>query len=592
VRAAGTFNVSASNSRRGQFDPGAPLALQVEHEPVAAGVGGPTPPYGAPMSAPDARAAAAYALPAVEAADGAPLPRTVRLTPPRPATGSGTIARLLQRVRRPGVLALACVAILGVSFTVSAQFDPDFWWHVLVGDRILGGNFPRSDPFSCTAAGHAFIAQEWGSEVLYSLLLRLGMWAVICIMAAVTIVGLSVTLRRASHFTRSPAVLAFVGALSLAVAFSTFGPRSQMFTFTFCAVLLAILDQHRRVGGRVVWWCVPLFCLWGNLHGGFSIGLGLYVVVMGAEVIERRARPGRSSSPSRSKVLAAVFVASLVAIGVNPNGYSLLVYAGGLLANPVAQANLDEWRSPSFHDPTFLPLALLIVLLVVAGSKARRVPLADVLLAAAGLVLTLYAVRNLSILVVLAAPLLTDGLDGWATELGLLRRRARPLAVPFCALALAAVTAVSATVIAQHLTDPLNDSRSAAYPVAVAGALCAAPPSTVLEPYGSAGWLLFEMARDAPRPCTNHQVFIWGDVNAVGPYVFQAYLDAVAARPDALAILDSERVQTVWQARGDALPSLLQRTSGWTCVFGAGGQVIYTRSGLAAGWHADRTGCP
>jgi hypothetical protein len=365
-----------------------------------------------------------------------------------------------------------------------------------------------------------------------------------------------------------------------------------LFTFAFSALLLAILDRHRRVGGRVVWWCVPLFCLWGNLHGGFSIGLGLFVVVMVAEVIERRARTVLTHRPPRTGILALVLAASVAAIGLNPTGYGILGYAGGLLANPVAQSNLDEWRSPSFHDPTFIPLALLIVLVVVCGSKARRVPLADILLAAAGVILTLYAVRNLSVLVVLTAPLLVDGLDAWATEIGVLKRRAAPLAMAFCALALAIVTAVSGVVIAQRLTDPLNNDRSATYPVAVADALCATPSSNVLEPYGSAGWLLFEMVRGAPRPCTFHPVFIWGDAYSVGPRVFQEYLDAVAARPDALGILDAERVQTVWQAEGDALPLLLQRTSGWTCVYGARGQVIYTRSGLAAPWHADRSGCP
>jgi hypothetical protein len=530
--------------------------------------------------------------PAPRMADGAPASDTRALPPAPPRSAPHRGWEWIHGVRRPGMLALICVAVLGVSFTVRPQFDPDFWWHVLVGDRILNGTFPSTDPFTFTAAGHAFIPQEWGSEVIYALLLHLGMWAVICLMAVVTLAGLGIALHRARQYTRSPAVLAVVAALSLAVALSTFGPRSQMFTFAFSALLLAILDRHHRAGGRAIWWCVPLFCLWGNLHGGFSIGLGLFVVVMLAEAIERRALPLRSAGPPRIRILALVLAASVAAIGVNPNGYGILGYAGGLLSNPVAQANLDEWRSPSFHDPTFLPLALLIVLLVVCAPKARRVPLSDVMLAAAGLILTLYAVRNLSLLVVLTAPLLADGLDAWAAEIGLLRRGAARLAVPFCALALAVATAVSGVVIAQRLTDPLNNPRSAAYPVAVADALCATPQANVLEPYGSAGWLLFEMVRGAPRPCTYHPVFIWGDAYSVGPRIFQEYLDAVAAQPDALAILDGEHVQTVWQAGGDALPLLLQRTPGWTCVYGAAGQVIYTRSALAAAWHADRSGCP
>jgi hypothetical protein len=544
------------------------------------------------MPAFDLNPAAGIEVSAPAATNAAPAPHTDAPNPAgrRPRLPAGPA--WFQALRRPGVLALACVAVLGVSFTVHPQFDPDFWWHVLVGDRILNGNFPHTDPFTFTAVGHQFIPQEWGSEVLYALLLHLGMWAVIGVMAVVTVAGLGIAIGRAREYTRSPAVLAAVGALALAVAVSTFGPRSQMFTFTFSALLLAILDRHRRIGGRVVWWCVPLFCLWGNLHGGFTIGLGLVVIVLAAELVEHRLLPGRSHGAPRTRTLALVLAASVAVIGVNPNGYAMLTYAGNLLANSVAQANLAEWRSPNFHDPTFLPLALLIVLLVVCACKARRVPLADVLLAAAGVILTLFAVRNLSLVVVLTAPLLVDGLDAWATELGLFKRRSAPLAMPFCALALAVVTVVSAVVIANRLADPLNNDRSAVYPVAVASALCATPPSNVLEPYGSSGWLLFEMVRGAPRPCAFHPVFIWGDAYTMGPRLFQEDLDAVAARPDALTILDTEGVQTVWQTKGDPLPALLQRTPGWTCVLGSEGQVVYTRSTLAGAWHADRSGCP
>ncbi|MFZ0180665.1 MAG: hypothetical protein WAL84_12465, partial [Candidatus Dormiibacterota bacterium] len=173
------------------------------------------------MTAPNPRA---VTLPAKRTPPGGeeapPSGRPIRPhTPTEPASQSGR--GWIQGVRRPGMLALACAAILGISFTVRPQFDPDFWWHVLVGDRILDGSFPHTDPFTFTAAGHAFTPQEWGSEVIYALLLHLGMWAVICLMAVVTVAGLGMAMRRARPYTRSPAVLAVAAALSLAVALST-----------------------------------------------------------------------------------------------------------------------------------------------------------------------------------------------------------------------------------------------------------------------------------------------------------------------------------------------------------------------------------
>ncbi|HEV1998466.1 MAG TPA: hypothetical protein VGR61_10100, partial [Candidatus Dormibacteraeota bacterium] len=47
--------------------------------------------------------------------------------------------------------------------------DPDFFWHVKVGEWILGHHaIPLHDLFTATVANHPFVAHEWGSEVIMS----------------------------------------------------------------------------------------------------------------------------------------------------------------------------------------------------------------------------------------------------------------------------------------------------------------------------------------------------------------------------------------------------------------------------------------
>src|ERR1035437_9501378 len=48
--------------------------------------------------------------------------------------------------------------------------DPDFFWHIKVGQWILQNGFPHHDLFTYTVSQHPFITHEWLSEVIMSFL--------------------------------------------------------------------------------------------------------------------------------------------------------------------------------------------------------------------------------------------------------------------------------------------------------------------------------------------------------------------------------------------------------------------------------------
>src|SRR5947209_2978935 len=87
--------------------------------------------------------------------------------------------------------------------------------------------------------------------------------------------------------------LLLVGCLVLAVvvllATCTIAPgwsvRPQVFTYTFFALLLVMLERCFRDGGRAatrVLWIAPLlFALWVNTHGGFPAGLAVLALYLG-----------------------------------------------------------------------------------------------------------------------------------------------------------------------------------------------------------------------------------------------------------------------------------------------------------------------
>lgn len=500
----------------------------------------------------------------------------------------------------PTVFLLA-VAILGFAAFTQPQFDPDFWWSLRVGLDILASGVPQHNAYTFTAATHPFIVQEWGSEAIYALLYRaLGMTPVILLMALVTWVGFAFGVMRVNRQGLSRWILALGAVVVIVTGLQIWGPSPQMFTFGFLGILLVLLDAYRRRPSRwLLAWLIPLFVVWGNLHGGFVVGLGVVAVFLVGEAISTFLKDEKSLSPRRLVDLAGGLVLSGMAAMVNPNGWGLYLYPLHLLLSPVAQANLDEWQPPNFHSLASVPVLLLLLSTLLVARWARHTRPSDMLLAAAGTVLLLYAVRDIPLFAIMVLPLWSDGLQGLVDHLQTARKMAprhqrRPAPRWFVGAVLVIVVLASAVRISAQLNSPDDHLEGASYPVQVGRVICDDPTARVFTPYGSSGWLLYRIDHRDPagRDCAPDRVFIFGEVDLMGPKVLTQFLTASSAAPGTMSILRRYQVSLVWQGRSEPLTLLLQKEPGWTCVFANKHSVLYASPGHAAGWHASRADCP
>lgn len=492
----------------------------------------------------------------------------------------------------PTVFLLA-VAILGFAAFAQPQYDPDFWWHLRVGLDILANGVPQHNSYTFTASTHPFITQEWGSEAIYALLYRaFGMAPVILLMALVTWVGFVFGVLRASREGLSRWILAIGASLVIISGLQIWGPSPQMFTFGLLGVLLALLDSYRRRPSRwLLLWLVPLFVVWGNLHGGFLIGVGVIAVYLAGEAISSWLRDPGSLGSRRLSELGAGLALSALAPMVNPNGWGLYLYPLHLLLSPVAQANLNEWQPPDFHSLSSLPVLVLLLTTLLAAGWARHTRMANILLALAGTVLLLYAVRNIPIFAILVLPLWTDGVQGLVEHIrssrGLGRRGRRPPAPRwFVAAVMVLVVLAGAVRISYQLSSPDNQLEGSVYPVQVGRVICDGPKARVFAPYGSSGWLLYRLDHRDPagRNCAADQLFIFGEVDLMGSKVLGQYLTVVSAAPGTMAILRHYRVSLVWEGRGTPLADLLRGSSGWTKVYSNSQSVLYATKATAGAW--------
>jgi hypothetical protein len=301
-----------------------------------------------------------------------------------------------------------------LAMTARNAVDPDLWWHLRTGQWIVDtGHVPHSDPFSFTRAGHAWVAHEWLSEVVfYELWKHGGAAALIVFSALVTTAGFMLLYLRCPGTRYWAAAATALGAL---VAAPSWGVRPQMFTFTLASLLLWLLDRG-EVRPRLLFWIPPLFLLWVNLHGGFALGPAL-VIAYGIGVMLETAfgnTPWHEARPILLRVLLLV-VACFLLVPLNPSGAQLYRYPFDTLRSAWMRSFIVEWHSPDFHQGLYRPLFLLWLLLLttLASSRSRsESPLKIRGLAPLSLAgfAALDAVRHIPIFVLLAIPVIAAAL--------------------------------------------------------------------------------------------------------------------------------------------------------------------------------------
>ena len=247
--------------------------------------------------------------------------------------------------------------------------DPGTFWHVVVGDRILStGNLIYSDTFSFTQAGHYWIAQEWLGECVMALIHRIAGFDSL-LLAAVTLLASFYTwlahrlLRSGIH----PLLTIFLISLTIVASCFHFLIRPLLATIVFLGVTLSVLADFEK--GRTslgkLFWLIPLFVLWANLHGGYLGGMGTLVIVVGGWIfIWLIGWEGPISGGRQVAALVALTILCGLAALANPYGVALPKAWFSIMSSPVIAKIIIEhmplW-SFKFIMAIVMPAALLYI---------------------------------------------------------------------------------------------------------------------------------------------------------------------------------------------------------------------------------------
>lgn len=273
--------------------------------------------------------------------------------------------------------------LVAIALGMKQLREPDVWWQLLSGRWMLQqGQVTHSDMFSYTMAGHSWVNVKWLYEVLIALLEKaLGPEGVLLLQCMVN-AGLVWLLFKAIKYTAlllGRGVTEFQSVLAVLLFFAIteyrMAGRPEMISHLLCALYLFIMLRRPQAAWKDILWLLPLQLLWANMHEGYPVGLVMTGTYAGAALLSYLLTKEQKHLQQAGR-LAAIFIASVFIILLNPNGIVLWkqpfeiyrqVWANKYTTELYSWSNAGYWTlQAKWH------VALLIAVLMYWPLRMRR----------------------------------------------------------------------------------------------------------------------------------------------------------------------------------------------------------------------------
>jgi hypothetical protein len=318
------------------------------------------------------------------------------MTGPTSARASLTQVAVTQPV---WVLAAAAATLLCVWQSTTSIFDPDAYWHVLMGRDIWAEHRLSGDPAWTFGPHESWQTTQWLSELVmagahaawgWTGLTVLKVLAALCTLAVLAGATLRGHSRRARLLIFTLAVLALAGEIQ---------ERPASFVLPLTAVAAWQAATWIRNGHLPrVWHVAALTVVWANLHGSWLLVPALWALLAVLNVINGK----RFDRRVVARAVAATFAGLITPVGWAGLGSAVRI-------RNASAASISEWQPSSTLAFSFAVLLMMLAVTLTAAALGQARPRVTELgwLLAWGAVAVL-AFRNIAPAVVLLAPVAAD----------------------------------------------------------------------------------------------------------------------------------------------------------------------------------------
>jgi hypothetical protein len=221
--------------------------------------------------------------------------------------------------------------------------DYDLWARLAVGSIFFQtGHILKHDIFSYLPTKYLWIDHEWGSGVVFYFLTNhfgdKGIFALKAfIILAIFILVIKIIKLQTNKYPES--ILYFI-LFGFSLIPGMGAPvRCQVFTYVFFILWIYELEKIKLGEFKLIWILPLTMLLWVNMHGGFIAGIGLIIIYILGESLNRK-------NPLKYfGILALVLPVTLI----NPYGYKLWNYI--LEASLMPRPYIMEWQPISLSGP-------------------------------------------------------------------------------------------------------------------------------------------------------------------------------------------------------------------------------------------------
>lgn len=224
-----------------------------------------------------------------------------------------------------------------IAFSTTANgYDYDFWARLIAGMSVVQSGVVLKHDFLSYTPTHTWFDHEWGSGVIFYLTQHFLSSAGLILLQGLLVFLIFFTITKIVKLrgvkTTTPYNFLFYFFAFIAMSATINEPiRSQMFSFLFFTVFLYILELARQNTNKPLFLLPLIMILWNNLHGGCVAGIGLIVIYIIGELLNK----------VEFKKYIYVLIPTTLVLVINPWGISYLSFLFGAVT--MKRPDVMEW---------------------------------------------------------------------------------------------------------------------------------------------------------------------------------------------------------------------------------------------------------